>query len=209
MTARDRLVHSTIDLMRRHGVAGTGVAEILDHGRVSRRSIYLNFPDGKAGLVDEATRVAGAYIDNRIALCSDAPTPVGALEAFIGDWKAVVSGSGFTAGCPVTAAAMSRSNIPSASDLAGDAFRQWTVTISASLRGHGIADPAATALANTVVAAVSGAIVISVAQRSLDALNDVETQMSMLIDHQIALGSLPRTDNAEQEGRTVSPQTGE
>lgn len=193
MTARDRLVRSTIDLIRRHGVAGTGVAEILDHGRVSRRSIYLNFPDGKAGLVDEATRVAGAFIDSRIALCSDMPTPIGALEAFIGEWKTVVSNSGFTAGCPVTAAAMSRSNNPSASDLAGSAFDSWKITISASLRGHGIEGTAATALANTVVAAVSGAIVMSIAQKSLDALNDVETQMSMLIDQHITLGSPPHS----------------
>lgn len=35
MGARDKLVLSTIDLVRRHGVAGTGIAAILEHGDVS------------------------------------------------------------------------------------------------------------------------------------------------------------------------------
>ena len=54
--------------MQRHGVAGTGIAEILSTSGVTRRSIYLNFPGGKAELVAAATRSAG---DELTALLRD------------------------------------------------------------------------------------------------------------------------------------------
>ena len=51
MRVRERLTAATATLMQRQGVAGTGIAEILSTSGVTRRSIYLNFPGGKAELV--------------------------------------------------------------------------------------------------------------------------------------------------------------
>lgn len=186
MTARDRLIYSTMDLMCRRGVAGTGVAEILEHGNVSRRSIYLNFPNGKTEMVAEATRVAGDIIDAQIVRCTELPTPHDALAAFVQEWKDVVSASNFTAGCPVTAAALSRSTSDAVADLAGAAFDQWKRTIGTLLHRHGISDAAANALANIVIAATEGALMMCVAQQSLEALDDVESQMAILLDHHLA-----------------------
>lgn len=185
MGARDRLVYTVIDLIRRHGVAGTGVAEILEQGHVSRRSIYLNFPDGKTGLVSEATRVAGDFIDAQIATYVGLPTPRDALEAFIAEWKNVVAESDFAAGCPIAAAGLSRSLTPAIADLAGEAFTTWRNTLSASLQHHGLDRATAQTLANTILAAVEGAVVMSVAQESVTALDDVGTQLAVLIDYHL------------------------
>jgi AcrR family transcriptional regulator len=59
MQVRERLISATAELMQRHGVAGTGIAGIVDTSGVTRRSIYVNFPGGKAELVAAATRSAG------------------------------------------------------------------------------------------------------------------------------------------------------
>lgn len=185
MTARERLVFSTIDLVRRHGVAGTGVAEILTHGDVSRRSIYLNFPDGKAELVAEATRVAGAFIGAQIAEFVALPGAHEALDAFVEEWRKVLTDSDFAAGCPVTAAALSRSTTSEVADLAGEEFERWQTTIGASLHRHGISEPDAHSLANTIIAAVEGAVIMCVAQRSTTALDNVGSQMSILLDHHL------------------------
>lgn len=185
MSARDRLVYTVIDLIRRRGVAGTGVAEILKQGDVSRRSIYLNFPDGKSGLVAEATRVAGDYIDGQIATYVGLPTPRDALDAFIAEWKHVVAGSDFAAGCPIAAAGLSRSSSPAVADLAGAAFTRWQTTLSTSLRGHGLDEATALTLSNTILAAVEGAVLMSVAQRTVTALDDVGSQLAVLIDHHL------------------------
>lgn len=186
MSARERLVFSAIDLMRRHGVTGTGVAEILEHGGVSRRMIYLSFPDGKAGLMAEATRVAGDYIDAQIMSFVRHGTPREALTAFIVEWKKVVTDSDFTAGCPIAAAASSRSSTPAVADLAGEMFRRWQTTMSTSLHSHGLDEATARTLANTVLAAVEGAVMICVAQQSVTALDDIEAHLGLLIDHHLS-----------------------
>ncbi len=185
MGARDRLLLSTIDLMRRKGVVGTGVAEILEHGAVSRRSIYLQYPDGKTGLVAEATRVAGAYIEAQMAGALAQPTPRDALASFVADWKNVVSDSDFEAGCPIAAAAVSRSTTPVVADLAGAELDRWRKTLAAALVGHGVEESTAESLANTILAAVEGAVMMCVAQRSVGALDDVESQLCVLLDHHV------------------------
>lgn len=189
MTARDRLVLSTIDLMRRHGVAGTGIAAILERGHVSRRSIYLNFPDGKTELVQEATRVAGSFIDHQIATALELPTPQESLQAFIAEWKNVVTESDFAAGCPIAAAGLARSSEPAIADIAGDTFTRWRAAISSSLHHHGIAEHTATALANTVLAAVEGAVIMAQAEKTTTPLDDVHQQLDLLLRHHVRRGA--------------------
>jgi TetR/AcrR family transcriptional regulator, lmrAB and yxaGH operons repressor len=50
-------------------VAGTGIAEILVTSGVTLRSIYLNFPAGKAELVAAATRSAGDEMSTMLERC--------------------------------------------------------------------------------------------------------------------------------------------
>ena len=46
MSARDALIASVTGLVRRRGVAGTGLKALLEDSGVARRSVYLNFPGG-------------------------------------------------------------------------------------------------------------------------------------------------------------------
>ena len=79
MRVRDRLTSATATLMQRHGVAGTGIAEILATSGVTRRSIYLNFPGGKAELVAAATRSAGDEMTVMLGDYVAQPDPIGAF----------------------------------------------------------------------------------------------------------------------------------
>lgn len=185
MGARDRLLGSAIDLLRRHGVAGTGVAEIVEHGHVARRSLYLNFPEGKTQLMAEATTLAGAYINHQIATFAALPTAREALAAFVIEWKKVVAESDYAAGCPIAASGLSRSSAPAVADLAGEAFTHWQNTLSDALRRHGIDEASTLTVANMVLAAVEGAVIICIAQKSLTALDDVESQLALLLDYHL------------------------
>lgn len=196
MAARDALIYSTIDLMRRHGVAGTGITAITEHSRVSRRSIYNTFPDGKTELVKEAAQVAGMFIGHQIDKVLELPTPQESLAEFIAQWKQVVAGSDFAAGCPIAAAGLARSSEPEIADAAGETFTRWQAAISDSLRGHGIAASTAKQLSNTVLAAVEGAVIMAVAQRSLTPLDDVQTQLAVLVDHHLSRAHAPATGGA-------------
>src|SRR5947199_9968765 len=105
LPGRDRLTAATAGLMQRHGVARTGIAEILATSGVTRRSIYLNFPGGKAELVAAATRSAGDEMTTLMREYVAQPDPV---EAFTRMWSEVLVSTDFEGGCPIVAAASGR-----------------------------------------------------------------------------------------------------
>ncbi len=122
MTARERLIDSAIELLSRNGVAGTGLAELLEHSGTARRSVYVNFPGGKSELVTEATRAAGRHIDSTLAGAAPDGDGRESLAAFVESWKETLRSSDYAAGCPIVAAALGRTESPSAADAAGEAL---------------------------------------------------------------------------------------
>src|SRR5437763_2431421 len=117
MRVRERLTSATAALMQRHGVAATSIAEILSTSGVTRRSIYLNFPGGKAELVAAATRSAGDELTATLRDCIAQPDPI---AAFTGVWSEILISSDFEGGCPIVAATFSRSEAPEAANTAAD-----------------------------------------------------------------------------------------
>ncbi len=93
MTARERLIESAIELLRRNGVAGTGLADLLEHSGTARRSVYVNFPGGKSELMTEATRTAGRLMDSTLAsIAAGGDQP---LVAFADSWKQTLRASDY------------------------------------------------------------------------------------------------------------------
>lgn len=181
MTARERLIASAIEMLRRHGVAGTGLAELLEHSGTARRSVYVNFPGGKSELMAEATRTAGRLMDPTLA--GTTPGDVRAsLAAFVESWKEALRSSDYTAGCPVVAAALGRTESPAAADAAGGVFTAWQRVIAERLTQEAVAADEAESLATTIVAAVEGAVVICLATRSTDPLDRTARMLDRLVD---------------------------
>lgn len=181
MTARDRLIASAIDLVRRNGVAGTGLAELLKHSGAARRSVYVNFPGGKSELVAEATRVAGQGMNAILAEDPAGGTVRRALAAFIESWKETLRSSGYDAGCPVVAAALGRNESPSAANAAGEVFAGWQAMITHRLTVEGADTADAEAIATTTVAAVEGAVILCLASQSTDPLDKTARMLDTLI----------------------------
>ncbi|WP_194814313.1 TetR/AcrR family transcriptional regulator [Nocardia sp. XZ_19_385] len=181
MGARDKLVASTIDLMRRYGIAGTGIAQLLDESGVSRRSVYLSFPGGKAELVAEATRVAGeasSALMRTFTAGADVATCIAAYPAM---WREAMLASDFTAGCPIVAAALGRSEAPAAADAAQRTFAEWEEILAERLRAEQVAPDTARSLATTIIAAVEGAVVLSLAARSAAPLERTGKHLAELV----------------------------
>jgi TetR/AcrR family transcriptional repressor of lmrAB and yxaGH operons len=178
MRVRERLTSATATLMQRHGVAGTGIAEILTASGVTRRSIYLNFPGGKAELVAAATRSAGHEMATTLRSCVEQPDPI---KAFIRMWSDVLIDTDFEGGCPVVAAASSRDEAPDAADAAAEVFAEWARVFSVRLTNDGINRAAAQSLSTTIVAAIEGAVILSRASRSTKPLKQVSGHLNELI----------------------------
>lgn len=182
MTARERLIQSAIELVRRNGVAGTGLAALLEHSGAARRSLYVNFPGGKSELVAEATRVAGGLIDPSLAGMVRDDDKHASLSVFVDAWKQTLRSSDYTAGCPVVAAALGRTEAPAAADAAGEVFTEWQTMLARRLKAQGAGADAAESLATTVVAAVEGAVIVCLATRSTDPLDRTVQMLDELIE---------------------------
>lgn len=166
VAARDRLINSAIALLQRKGVAGTGISELLAHSGIARRSVYLNFPGGKAELVANAARTAGRTTSDMIRRLLAEADAVTAVEMFIAMWKDVLIASDFRAGCPIVASALGRSEASDAADVAGVVFADWERLLADRLEEADVARETAEQLATTIIAAVEGAMIMSLAAKS-------------------------------------------
>ena len=180
MKARDRLIASAVDLVRRDGVAGTGLAHLLEVSGTARRSLYLNFPGGKAQLIDDATAAAGQTTSAAIDGLAAEGDPVSVIRKFVTGWASALADSGFAAGCPIVAAALGRSEAPAAADTAGQVFIDWQNRLMEHLEAARLAPQDAAQLATVTIAAVEGAIVMCQATRSDEPLRHVESSLIAL-----------------------------
>jgi TetR/AcrR family transcriptional repressor of lmrAB and yxaGH operons len=166
MPARDRLIVGAVELMRRNGVAGTGLNQLLELSKTARRSLYLNFPGGKAELIADATVASGQLITSTIERLAADVEPVAAVQAFIALWRDTLTRSDFTSGCPVVAAALGRSEAPEAADIAGEVFTEWERGITSHLESRDVSPDEASQLATLTIAAIEGAVIMSMATKS-------------------------------------------
>jgi TetR/AcrR family transcriptional regulator, lmrAB and yxaGH operons repressor len=178
MRVRDRLTSATATLMQRHGVAGTGIAEILATSGVTRRSIYLNFPGGKAELVAAATRSAGDEMSTTMRSYMQQEDPIGAFTSM---WSDVLVSTDFEGGCPIVAAASSRDESAEAASTAAEVFAEWAQLLTERLSADGVKHAAAQSLSTTVVASVEGAVILARAARTTKPLEQVTHHLNELI----------------------------
>ncbi|SPM41707.1 TetR family transcriptional regulator [Mycobacterium numidiamassiliense] len=172
MSARDALIASATGLVRRRGVAGTGLSALLEDSGVARRTVYLNFPGGKEELIAEATREAGQALTAVIRSAGD-DDPAQAIQAFIDQWKAALDESQLEAGCPIVAAVLGRVDAPAAAQAAAEAFDDWQTVVADRLVGAGVVPDTARSLAALTIASIEGAIIIALASQSPDPLDHV------------------------------------
>ncbi len=182
MAVRDRLITSAIARMRRDGVAATGISELIADAGVARRSVYLNFPGGKAELLTEATTAAGRFISEAIAALVANHSPAEAVSAFAEQWRRDLISADFDAGCPIVAAALGRSQAPAAADVAGRVFTEWSTLLAEGLQRVGVDTGWAADLAHTAIATIEGAVLMCVASRSTEPLHHAERVLTHLVD---------------------------
>ena len=178
MRVRDRLTAATAELMQRHGVAGTGISDILETSGVTRRSIYLNFPGGKSELVAAATRSAGDEMTTILRTHLEQPNPI---AAFVQSWCDALAGNDFRNGCAIVAAACGGDEAPDAAVAAAVVFAQWTDLLAEWFARDGIDPAVAESLSTTVVAAVEGAVILARASQSTKPLEQVSHHLEELV----------------------------
>ncbi|MFD9981918.1 TetR/AcrR family transcriptional regulator [Streptomyces massasporeus] len=180
------MVFSAAQLIRRDGVAATGMREVAETAAAPRGSLQHYFPGGKTQLVDEAVGWAGGYAANRVArfLASlPEPTPSGLFAAMVRQWTDEYETAGFAGGCPVAAATVDcAESVPSTRKAASAAFATWTGAVARALAGMGVPEERTGALATLMISSLEGAILLARAEQDVRALTTVARELGPVLD---------------------------
>ncbi|TDD80416.1 TetR/AcrR family transcriptional regulator [Actinomadura rubrisoli] len=183
---RERIVFSAAQLIRRDGVAATGMREVVAHARAPRGSLQHYFPGGKEQLVNEAVEWAGRYASARIGRflsTMSRPTPGSLFAAMVRQWTDEFQTAGFAGGCPVAAATVDcADSVASTRTASADAFAAWRRPIARELTGMGVPARRADPLATLMISALEGAILMARAERSVRPLRAVARELGPFLD---------------------------
>jgi AcrR family transcriptional regulator len=180
------MVFSAAQLIRRDGVAATGMREVAAHAGAPRGSLQHYFPGGKEQLVNEALAWAGRYAARRVArflAALDEPTPSGLFAEMVRQWTDEYEAQGFAGGCPVAAATVDwAETTESTREAASAAFATWTAPVAQALAGLGVPTARTEPLATLMISALEGALLIARAERDVRALTTVARELGPLLD---------------------------
>jgi len=174
---RDRIVHAAMQLFARKGYASTSVADILDAAQVNAGSVYHFFP----GKQDILLAVLAAYQAGiRPMLLEPAwrgvTDPIERVFALLDRYRAHLTRSGCTYGCPIGSIALElHEPDPAVRALLAANFAAWIEAIEASFRDAGDRLPRDTdfrALAIFALTTMEGGVMVSRTDRTIDAFDD-------------------------------------
>ena len=191
--SRERMLHSTVALLREYGASATTIDRVLAHSGAPRGSVYHHFPGGRSQLIDEAVALAGGFMAWVIDAAMRADDPVKAIDEFFALWRDRLVKSSFRAGCPIVAVAVETNDeAPQLVRSAGAVFASWQDAFTALFRRHGLPEDRCRRLAALIVAAEEGAVVLCRAEQSIAPMEAVAAEIHDLLVG--ALGNRPKTD---------------
>ncbi|MEU6595536.1 TetR/AcrR family transcriptional regulator [Streptomyces sp. NPDC046881] len=183
---RERMVFSAAQLIRRGGVAATGMREVAAHADAPRGSLQHYFPGGKEQLVNEAVEWAGRYAGKRVARFLaglERPTPGGLFAAMAAQWTDEYAADGFAAGCPVAAATVDCAAAgDSTRQAAATAFATWRGPVAEALTDMGVPASRADSLATLMISTLEGAILMARAEQDVRPLTTAVQELAPLLD---------------------------
>ncbi|MER6995551.1 TetR/AcrR family transcriptional regulator [Streptomyces sp. NPDC000410] len=182
-STRDRIVVAAARLLQRQGYVGTGIKQIAKEAEATLGSVYHFFPGGKEAVAVAAINYSGEEFAAvlREALDSE-DDPGAAVEACARQLAEGLRESGWTDGCPVTAAALETLGTESGIQQAcADALRGWEQMVADKLLRSGFQARDARELATTVIGALEGAEVTAQVNRSEEPLRVTGRQLARLM----------------------------
>lgn len=183
---RERMVRSAAQLIRRKGVSGTGMREIVTEADAPRGSLQHYFPGGKEELVSDALLWMGDVAARRIKRCLGelkSRTPSALLASIVDTWRRDLTNEEFSAGCPlVAAAADTAATSERLRQVLGRAFDGWLEPLSESLVDLGVPIDRSDNLAIVIIAALEGAIILARIRRDLTPFDALVLELGPLLD---------------------------
>ncbi|MFF8280276.1 TetR/AcrR family transcriptional regulator [Streptomyces lateritius] len=167
-STRDRIVVAASRLIQRQGYVGTGIKQIATEAEATLGSVYHFFPGGKEAVAVAAMEHGREEFATVLRTALDGEDdPAEAVDACARILAKELRTSGWTDGCPVTAAALETLGTDNPIQRAcAEALLAWQNLVADKLLGCGFPDPEARDLAATVINTLEGAEVTAQVTRS-------------------------------------------
>jgi AcrR family transcriptional regulator len=183
---RERIVRSAAQLIRRQGVSGTGMREIVADADAPWGSLRHYFPEGKDQLVAEALLYMGGVAGRqaeRTLRSNEESTPGQFFAQIVKVWRDEFLSSGYGAGCPLVAAAADVSgNNDELRGVIAQAFEYWQEPLAAALENRGVSAERSAPLAVLAISALEGAIVLARIRQEVEPLDVIVDELAPLLD---------------------------
>jgi len=183
---RQRIVYEAAQHLRRAGVTGTGLRQVVAAADAPRGSLQHYFPGGKDQLVAEALEWSGAWAAARVGHHVSRlrpPTPSRLFAAVVEDWVRELEARDFERGCPVAAAVVDCAGSDAAvRQAASAALETWRRPLTDALAQTGRSRRRAETLSTLMLCALEGAILLARAQRDTAPLRLVARELAPVLD---------------------------
>lgn len=181
---RDRLIAAMTDALRRRGLHGIGLTELLAAADAPKGVLYHHFPGGKTELAVAAiAHAVDRMLSGLDTLLTRHTDPTEALRHWVGSASARLRDTGFAYGCPLATVALETTPedrvLRSALD---QAFARMRERLAQALQQAGTPADRAQGLAALIVAAYEGSLLQArVAQSTLPIELATDTLLSLLV----------------------------
>ncbi|MFP8835944.1 TetR/AcrR family transcriptional regulator [Hydrogenophaga sp. XSHU_21] len=180
---RDRLIAAMTDALRRRGLHGIGLTELLQAAGAPKGVLYHHFPGGKTELaiaaIDTVVDRMGASLDRLLA---STPDPMTAMRLWIRGATERLRDTGFEAGCPLASVALeSTPDDKALREALARAFARMRDRIAQGLLAAGMPPAQAAGVAALLVAAYEGGLLQARVAHSIEPIQSVTDTLLALL----------------------------
>lgn len=179
---RQRLISAMRSALRRRGLHGVGLTELLAEAGAPKGVLYHHFPGGKTALavaaIEDSVQKLSAQLDH---LFADG-TAVDVLRGWIAAAGGRLEGSGYASGCPLATVALE--STPDDAEIRAAlaaGFAELRLRIVAALVREGRPQVLAEALAALIVSAYEGGLMQARVAESIEPMRQVGRALELLL----------------------------
>ena len=186
---RTRLLDTASKLFRSQGFHATGLDQILRRSRTPKGSLYHYFPGGKDQLaIATLQHVASEQGQTMSAIFSSQIDPLETLQIFFEHAAENLLMSDFRDGCPLATVTLEvASDRPAVREACRQGFQTWLEVMVQHLNYAGLSEARAKSIATLVLASLEGSLILSRAQKSVEPIRSITSELAQMIQASIAM----------------------
>ena len=180
---RERLIAAMTDALRRRGLHGIGLTELLQAAGAPKGVLYHHFPGGKTELAIAAIdRVVERMTGGLDQLLATTPDPLNAMRQWIRGATERLQRTGFESGCPLATVALeSTPDDKALREALARAFARLRERIALALQAADMPAERAAGVAALIVAAYEGGLLQARVAHSIEPVQRITDTLLALL----------------------------